>query len=1320
MALVWNARVALAAVLLLLLLSSPPAAAEDAFPVGKVDPAAMPSAPPGFTVTVFAKEPVVRNPCAMAFDARGRLFVGMGPQYRNPKPDTPPDSVVILEDHDNDGVADGHKVFATGLNCVQGLAWRGRDLWIANAPDLTIARDTDGDDVADQYVRVYTDLGNVEHGLHGLTFAPDGMLYMSKGNSKGLNTPDRYAPKALRDLWGLPAPAGAVDLPPPVTYAKGAYRAAYHDPRDDWGRTGGILRCDHAGGRLEVVARGLRNPWDLALDSGFNWLGTDNDQTGGDRQFMPFLGADFGWGHRWSSGWTGRDHPPTPPITGPVYEGSGTGITYYDAPQFPPEFRRAYFWNDWLRKTTFVYRPKWDGAVLAHDGAWEPFVKGGLALYRPVDVETGPDGALWVTGWGASYGATWSKDGQQANEGRVFRIAWGAAPPATADPNRTRPLPDRTFAELAADLGSHLPVWRVDAQAEILRRGPAARADLLALLGRPDLSEATQTWALWTLGRLATEDPAADTYFAGLATRKSAALNARVQAIRILAHRAWDVSQIKGTRDGARAATAIPPAVVSAGLTDPEPRVRFETVQALRRANQSSAVDALRDLAATETDRVTYYATWGAARDLATADELRAWLADTRPGVRRAAVLALADLGKLTPADAARFAADPATADVVALYQGRPAPGADGDAQSRPGPSTPPAGRPSSTLVTRVEGAMRPAVAAAGIRLGDRVYTDRPFTVTALPPELVGATWIRTANAAAGVGGDAALRLDSLLPVHAYVAHDDRVAAKPAWLRAGWERTAHSLRTTDASLTLFKRRFDAGSITLGGNADDGTDRGKSSYVVLLTPALAPPARPTTADQVIAALPAGDAARGRALFFAPGAAGCASCHRAGDDGGVPFGPDLTHLRDRNDPQSLVRAILEPSAILTEGFATQTVTLRDGETHTGIFRDETDRHLTLTLPGGEPLRLAKADVRGRESSAVSAMPPYGTVLTAAQVADLVAFLVAPRPAPPSTAPAARATAATRAPATTTSTTTAPVSPPAAAGKGFAADAKPDRLVITHDGRPVAEYVFADPKTLRPHFRNVHAPGGERLTRTHPPVPGKDADDHATMHPGLWLAFGDVNGEDFWRNKGRIEHARFAKPSAVSRDEGGDGSALTFTDESRLVTAAGDPLATLASSYRLTRTPHGFLLAWDAELRADRDRDLVFGDQEEMGLGARLATPLTEKAGGRVLTADGVTGAAAAWGKQSAWCDYAGKLGDAHAGIAIVPDPRNPHPCWWHTRDYGVFVANPFGPRAGVPGGRLTVRKGDALRLRFHVLIHAGATPPDLAAVARELPR
>src|SRR5690349_1788211 len=97
----------------------------------------LPKVADGFEISLFAKDPLVRNPCSLAFDARGPMLVGMGRQYRNPTLETPPDRVVIVQDTDGDGIADKTHEFATGFDCIQGLAWHGRDLWVANAPDLT-------------------------------------------------------------------------------------------------------------------------------------------------------------------------------------------------------------------------------------------------------------------------------------------------------------------------------------------------------------------------------------------------------------------------------------------------------------------------------------------------------------------------------------------------------------------------------------------------------------------------------------------------------------------------------------------------------------------------------------------------------------------------------------------------------------------------------------------------------------------------------------------------------------------------------------------------------------------------------------------------------------------------------------------------------------------------------------------------------------------------------------------------------------------------------------------------------------------------------
>src|SRR6185295_6617177 len=85
-------------------------------------------------------------------------------------------------------------------------------------------------------------------------------------------------------------------------------------------------------------------------------------------------------------------------------------------------------------------------------------------------------------------------------------------------------------------------------------------------------------------------------------------------------------------------------------------------------------------------------------------------------------------------------------------------------------------------------------------------------------------------------------------------------------------------------------------------------------------------------------------------------------------------------------------------------------------------------------------------------------------------------------------------------------------------FAFEKKADEFVITCGGRAIATYVWRDEKILRPYFKNVCTLDGLQVTRNHPPIAGKDAVDHADMHPGIWLAFGAINDQDFWRNQAK----------------------------------------------------------------------------------------------------------------------------------------------------------------------------------------------------------
>jgi len=275
-------------------------------------------------------------------------------------------------------------------------------------------------------------------------------------------------------------------------------------------------------------------------------------------------------------------------------------------------------------------------------------------------------------------------------------------------------------------------------------------------------------------------------------------------------------------------------------------------------------------------------------------------------------------------------------------------------------------------------------------------------------------------------------------------------------------------------------------------------------------------------------------------------------------------------------------------------------------------------------------------------------------------------------------------------------------------FAVEQLPDRLVITHDSKPVAHFVFRDTNTFRPYFAHVHTPDGLQVTRNHPPIAGVDPADHPTMHPGIWLAFGEISGQDFWRNKANIRHEKFTVPLKATKNE------LTFATESSLIATNGNVLAKLNSDFVLSSQRNGYLLTWKAAFTPITD-NFTFGDQEEMGFGIRVATPLSEKTGGAVRNSDNLTGAKNTWGKTAAWCDYSGVLSNRLIGITVMTDPRNFRPSWMHSRDYGLIVANPFGQKAFTKTGEpssIPVKRGETFTLRFAAFIHSTPInePPD----------
>ncbi len=281
---------------------------------------------------------------------------------------------------------------------------------------------------------------------------------------------------------------------------------------------------------------------------------------------------------------------------------------------------------------------------------------------------------------------------------------------------------------------------------------------------------------------------------------------------------------------------------------------------------------------------------------------------------------------------------------------------------------------------------------------------------------------------------------------------------------------------------------------------------------------------------------------------------------------------------------------------------------------------------------------------------------------------------------------------------------------AGSNVAADptirfAMEERQVRIYIGdQEVADYVFADSNIARPYFAHVKTLSGKQVSRNHPPREGVDKMDHANLHPGIWLSFGDINGHDYWRLKAKTKHVRFLEPPLVVAASGKfkvlnhylatDSDAVVCSEECEVHVRNVD------GGYRITLTSE--FKATEGELR--------FGDQEEMGLGVRVATPLAveRKLGGRILDSEKRIDGANVWGKTAKWCDYSGPLEGNWVGMTILTSPKNFRPCWSHARDYGFVAMNPFGLNAFTKAAKndVIVKMGESLRVVYAVVVHESA--------------
>ncbi|MEQ9408940.1 MAG: sulfatase-like hydrolase/transferase [Fuerstiella sp.] len=149
------------------------------------------------------------------------------------------------------------------------------------------------------------------------------------------------------------------------------------------------------------------------------------------------------------------------------------------------------------------------------------------------------------------------------------------------------------------------------------------------------------------------------------------------------------------------------------------------------------------------------------------------------------------------------------------------------------------------------------------------------------------------------------------------------------------------------------------------------------------------------DSLIGQLKAGDAARGREVFFSEKAK-CATCHVVGrqDSGellGKRVGPDLTTIGANRAPQDLLESIIFPSATIVRQYEPYTLVNTEGRTWSGLVIKDTSEVVTIQQSTGDPVTVKREDIEELVPATVSIMPKgLDETLTAGQIADLMAWL------------------------------------------------------------------------------------------------------------------------------------------------------------------------------------------------------------------------------------------------------------------------------------------------------------------------------------------
>lgn len=136
--------------------------------------------------------------------------------------------------------------------------------------------------------------------------------------------------------------------------------------------------------------------------------------------------------------------------------------------------------------------------------------------------------------------------------------------------------------------------------------------------------------------------------------------------------------------------------------------------------------------------------------------------------------------------------------------------------------------------------------------------------------------------------------------------------------------------------------------------------------------------------------AGNADRGKNLFFNVAGVQCKNCHRVRGVG-TELGPELSAIGKKYNRTQLLESILEPSKAVDPKFVAYLVETTSGRVLTGLLVEKTDEQVVLKDAQNKPVRIPAAEVELLAPQPNSLMPELLLRdMTAQEVADLLEFM------------------------------------------------------------------------------------------------------------------------------------------------------------------------------------------------------------------------------------------------------------------------------------------------------------------------------------------